>query len=214
METYIIADRQELTAYALRHLIDNSDSTRILTAHDKATLTQMLLENEQCVVVLDYALFDFPDEAKFIVLSQRFPHSSWLLISEDLTEHFLKQVVYNTTNVSVIFKDSPLTEISNAINYAKAHKRFISQRVTEILLLQRQREFDPSSRLTPTEIEIIHSIAQGKTTKEIATERYSSIHTINSHRKNIFRKFNVNTAHEAVRAAVRSGLIDIAEYYI
>ena len=60
----------------------------------------------------------------------------------------------------------------------------------------------------------MRAIAQGKTTKEIANERFSSIHTINTHRKNIFRKLQVNTAHEAIRVAIRSGLIDESDYFI
>jgi DNA-binding CsgD family transcriptional regulator len=35
-----------------------------------------------------------------------------------------------------------------------------------------------------------------------------------THRKNIFRKLGVNNAHEAIRHALRSGLVDVVEYYI
>ncbi|GAE15051.1 anthranilate synthase [Bacteroides pyogenes JCM 10003] len=54
----------------------------------------------------------------------------------------------------------------------------------------------------------------GKTTKEIAAEKNLSFHTINSHRKNIFRKLGVNNAHEATKYAMRAGIVDLAEYYI
>ena len=57
-------------------------------------------------------------------------------------------------------------------------------------------------------------IAHGMTTKEIAEKRYSSFHTVNTHRKNIFRKLGVNTIHEATKYALRAGLIDAADYYI
>ena len=51
-------------------------------------------------------------------------------------------------------------------------------------------------------------------TKEIAEKRFSSFHTVNTHRKNIFRKLNVNNVHEATKYALRAGLVDTAEYYI
>ena len=54
----------------------------------------------------------------------------------------------------------------------------------------------------------------GMTTKEIAEKRFSSFHTVNTHRKNIFRKLNVNNVHEATKYALRAGLVDTAEYYI
>ena len=65
-----------------------------------------------------------------------------------------------------------------------------------------------------TETEIVKAIAQGKTTKEIANERFSSVHTITTHRKNIFRKLGVNTAHEVIKYALRAGLVDSSEFYI
>ena len=52
------------------------------------------------------------------------------------------------------------------------------------------------------------------TTKEIAEKRFSSFHTVNTHRKNIFRKLSVNNANEATRYALRLGLINPAEYSI
>ena len=65
--------------------------------------------------------------------------------------------------------------------------------------------------LTQTEKNILKEIALGKTTKEIAAEKNLSFHTINSHRKNIFRKLGVNNVHEATKYAMRAGIVDLAE---
>lgn len=54
--------------------------------------------------------------------------------------------------------------------------------------------------LTKTETEILKDIALGMTTKEIAEKRFSSFHTVNTHRKNIF-KLGVNNVHEATKYA-------------
>jgi DNA-binding CsgD family transcriptional regulator len=48
----------------------------------------------------------------------------------------------------------------------------------------------------------------------IADERSLSIHTIATHRKNIFRKIGVNNVLEAIRYAARTGVIDAGNYYI
>ena len=56
-----------------------------------------------------------------------------------------------------------------------------------------------------SEIDIVKAIARGKTTKEIAEERFSSVHTITTHRKNIFRKLGINTAHEVIKRDRRDG---------
>jgi DNA-binding NarL/FixJ family response regulator len=73
---------------------------------------------------------------------------------------------------------------------------------------------DPLNLLTASEQLVLHEIAKGKTTKEIAFERNLSFHTINTHRKNIFRKLEVNNVHEAIKYALRTGIIDLTEYYI
>ena len=83
----------------------------------------------------------------------------------------------------------------------------------EVIINQQQEEEKPDI-LTHTETEIVRAIALGKSTKEIAVERFSSVHTVNTHRKNIFRKLGVNTAHEVIKYALRAGLVDPSEFYI
>jgi DNA-binding NarL/FixJ family response regulator len=214
MAIFIIADNQELTSFGLERLADTTGGGHIYHAPDKTELVELLKVHEESMVLVDYTLFDFTDIDNLLIINQRFSKASWILISEDLTEQLLKRVIYSSRNISIVFKDSPLKEINDAISYALKGDRYICQRVTEILLTQKQKESETFSTLTPTEIEILKAIAQGKTTKDIAAERFSSIHTINTHRKNIFRKLGVNTAHEAIKAGVLAGLIDTAEYYI
>jgi DNA-binding NarL/FixJ family response regulator len=114
----------------------------------------------------------------------------------------------------VVFKDGHLSELREALNAVSHHTRYLSQRALETVITQQQEEDKADSILTQTETEIVKAIAQGKTTKEIAAERFSSVHTITTHRKNIFRKLGINTAHEAVKYALRAGLIDPSEFYI
>ena len=69
-------------------------------------------------------------------------------------------------------------------------------------------------KLTPTEQEILRLLALGHSVKEIAAMRYNSEYTITTHKKNIFSKLGVNNAHDATKYALRTGLIDLVEYYI
>ena len=180
---------------------------------DKAGLVALLKEHENAVVLLDYTLFDFADEDQLLIVAERFNLSDWILISDELTPQFMRRVVYSSHQFSVVFKDGPLSEIREAIQSVEQHTRFLSQRVLETIITQQQEE-ETQSILTTTETEIVKAIALGKTTKEIAAERFSSIHTVTTHRKNIFRKLGINTAHEAVKYALRAGLIDPSEFYI
>ena len=213
MRKYILADNQELTRLALESLLQRDEGNTIYRAYDRAGLVALLKEHQSAVVILDYTLFDFSDEDQLLIIAERFNISEWILISDDLTPQFIRRVVYSSHQFSVVFKDGPLSEIREALNSVNRHTRFLSQRALETIITQQHEEEAPSV-LTTTEMEIVKAIAQGKTTKEIAAERFSSIHTVTTHRKNIFRKLGINTAHEAVKYALRAGLVDPSEFYI
>ena len=215
MRNYILADNQELTRFALETLLQKDEDNTIYRAFDRAGLVALLKEHESAVVLLDYTLFDFADEDQLLIIAERFGLSDWILISDELTPQFLRRVVYSSHQFSVVFKDGPMSEVREALNAVNRHTRYLSQRALEVIITQQQQEEDKSDNiLTETETEIVKAIAQGKTTKEIAAERFSSIHTVTTHRKNIFRKLGINTAHEAVKYALRAGLIDPSEFYI
>ena len=214
MGAYIIADNQELSRFALETIIKQDDSNTLVRASDKTTLVEKLKEHDNAVVLLDYTLFDFADEDQLLIVAERFAKSMWILVSDDLTPEFLRRVVYSSHQFSIVYKDGPLKDIRDAIEAASHCERYISQRAMEIVISRQQEEEAHPSILTDTETEIVKAIAQGKTTKEIAEERFSSVHTITTHRKNIFRKLKVNTAHEVIKYALRAGLVDSSEFYI
>ena len=212
MRNYIIADNQELTRFALESLLRKDEENEVYRAYDRAGLVELLKEHEMSVVLLDYTLFDFADEDHLLIVAERFSLSEWILISDELTPQFIRRVIYSSHQFSVVFKDGPLQELREALQAVRRHQRFVSQRALETVINQQQEE--RPSILTETETEIVRAIAQGKTTKEITTERFSSIHTVTTHRKNIFRKLGVNTAHEVIKYALRAGLVDSSEFYI
>lgn len=209
-----MADNQELTRLALISLIKQNEENTLYVATDKAGLVELLKEHEDAIVLLDFTLFDFADADQLLIVGERFALSQWILISDELTPTFIRQVIYSSHQFSIVFKDGPLNEVREALQTVSRHQRYISQRALEVIINQQQVDEERPSILTETETEIVRAIAQGKSTKEIAAERFSSVHTITTHRKNIFRKLGVNTAHEVVKYALRAGLIDSSEFYI
>ena len=214
MRNYILADNQELTRFALESLLKKEEGNAVYKAYDKAGLVALLKEHESAVVLLVYTLFDFADEDQLLIVAERFSLSDWILISDELTPQFIRRVVYSSHQFSVVYKDGPLSEVREAVRMVEHHSRYLSQRALETIIAQQQEADKSDSILTQTETEIVKAIALGKTTEEIAAERFSSIHTVTTHRKNIFRKLGINTAHEAVKYALRAGLIDASDFYI
>lgn len=210
----LLADKQDITRAGLTYVIEKMEGLETKFVEDKAELMLALKENEDTVVILDYTLFDINDAAELLILNQRFPYTRWLLFCEDLSADFVKVLIASSSMFSVLLKESQLMEIKEAIRFCVASKRFVCQRMMEVLLAPVQQEPEEKVNLTKTETEILKDIALGMTTKEIAMKRFSSFHTVNTHRKNIFRKLGVNNVHEATKYALRAGLVDSAEYYI
>lgn len=217
MDDYIIADNQDITKAGMMFLLTHQrEKIDILVeATDKLELIRQLQLHTKAVIVLDYTLFDFSGANELIALQEHFKDTYWLLFSEDLSSEFLHQVLFSSNAFSVVMKDNSQEEILSALQSIQNGKRFICNHVSNLLLSNTA----PSSAkedhlLTSTEKEILKEIALGKTTRQIAVERNLSFHTINSHRKNIFRKLEVNNIHEATKYAMRAGIVDLAEYYI
>ena len=198
----------------MESLIRRDEANVVYRAVDKAGLVELLKEHEAATVLLDYTLFDFADEDQLLIVAERFALSEWILISDELTPQFLRRVVYSSHQFSIVYKDGTMKDIRDALEAVSRHGRHISQRALEVIINQQQEEEEHPSILTETETEIVRAIVQGKSTKEIAAERFSSVHTITTHRKNIFRKLGINTAHEVIKYALRAGLVDSSEFYI
>lgn len=199
-------------------LSQQKDTALLLEADNKVELIQQLRLHPGAVVILDYTLFDFTGSDELIVLHERFKEADWLLFSDELSVGFLRQVLFSSMAFGVVLKDNSKEEILTALQCASRKERFICNHVSNLLLARDNRPPTPHSvqdaLLTPAERSILKEIALGKTTKEIAAERNLSFHTVNSHRKNIFRKLSVNNAHEATKYAMKAGIVDLVEYYI
>lgn len=221
MREYIIADNQDITQAGMMFLLSKQkDVSLLLTADNKAELISALRLHPQAVVILDYTLFDFAGADELIVLRERFKEVDWLLFSDELSLGFLRQVLFSSMAFGVVMKDNSKEEILTALQCASRKERYICNHVSNLLLSAQAQHASSVANiqedhlLTTTEKNILKEIACGKTTKEIAAEKNLSFHTINSHRKNIFRKLGVNNAHEATKYAMRAGIVDLAEYYI
>ena len=68
-------------------------------------------------------------------------------------------------------------------------------------------EIEESSVITEREREILQLVSQGLSAKQIANNLYISEHTVYTHKKNMLKKFNLNSSNELVKYASSQGLI-------
>lgn len=214
MQNIIIADNQDITQAGMAYVLSKRDNISCRVARNKSELILLLSDCPEAVVILDYTLFDISSESDLLNIGQRFPLAHLILWSEELSVDFIRSLVNASNWISVLMKDAKMAEIEQCLDYVLQGQRFLCQHATNMILTPTASIDNETVALTKTETEILKEIALGATTREIAEKRFSSFHTVNTHRKNIFRKLGVNNVHEAIRYAMRSGLVDAAEYYI
>lgn len=214
MKNIIIADNQDITQAGMAYVLSKRDNISCRVARDKSELILLLNDCPEAVVILDYTLFDISSESDLLNIGQRFPLAHLILWSEELSVDFIRSLVNASNRISVLMKDAKMAEIEQCLDYVLQGQRFLCQHATNMILAPTSLVDKEIVALTKTETEILKEIALGATTREIAEKRFSSFHTVNTHRKNIFRKLGVNNVHEAIRYAMRSGLVDAAEYCI
>lgn len=212
---WILADKQDITRFAIQHLATETGTgiDVVETALSIMAVKDALAKNagKSVVVVLDYSQFDTTEE-ELLLLHFRYPEVHFLLFSEQLSRDFLRRMLLSNRMFSVVLKDSPLHEIADALGSLRKGRQYVSTDVQ--MLIDTPEHSSDRSPLTKTERDILKLMAMGKKSRQIAEERFLSVHTVITHRKNIFRKLNVNNAQEAIRYALRAGIVDPLEYYI
>ncbi len=211
-----IADSQFLIVEALQSLIQTEPNYAIIgVANTPHELQKILQEKAPDLLIVDPANIDFDglDDLKNIKLKNA--QLSILILTNVVSKQEFADISrIGIKNIS--YKTADRDEIFAAIDATLKNKKFYSEEVLDLLidLGESKNSGEDSKTLTPSEIEIVKLIAEGLTTKEIASKRNISYHTVNTHRKNIFRKMEVSNASELIMLAIKAGWINNIEYYI
>ncbi len=211
---YIIADNQDITRRGVIALLEELLGDVVIAEADGYQQLQGLLRSHpSSVVVVDYSLFDFQSLSQLHNMKSGAAGSSWLLFSDEPEEHFLRRLLLADPDISVVTKQERLDEISEALLAVSEGSSYHCEYAESVLRegVSTRQHADP---LTPSEKSILREIAFGKTTKEIAFEKHLSFHTVNAHRRNIYRKLGMNSLSEVTRYALQAGIADPVEYYI
>jgi DNA-binding NarL/FixJ family response regulator len=108
-------------------------------------------------------------------------------------------------------KDCAFGELAQALRIVSRGKTYLSPSITGVLVEDYVRVFPEEiaskpTNLTPREREVLQLIAEGNTTKEIASLLSVSVKTVETHRRNIMRKVNLHSVAELTKYAVQEGI--------
>lgn len=212
----IIADSQYLVVEALKTLLGNDERFIIAGVVNSKYELLKILEHELCgLLITDFNLVDYESIDDIQKVKRTFPDLTILILTNSINKvEFTELSKIGIKNI--IYKTADREEILAAVDAAVKGKKYFAEEILDMILEQgdsRQIPEEPT-HLTTSEIEIVRLIAGGLTTKEIANQKNISFHTVNTHRKNIFRKMGVSNASELIILAIKAGWIDNIEYFI
>lgn len=212
----IIADSQYLIVESLKSILKGS---AIFLVHGiaaaKQDLYRIIPESEHSVLITDPHQLDFSGIDELKKIKEKFPNLSILILAQIITKAEFVELRKAGIN-NIIFKTTDREELFAAIEASYKNKKYFTPDLFNLIVDNNETymQDEESKNLTNAEIEIVKLIANGYTTKQIAEQRHVSFHTINTHRKNIFRKLGVSNASELIMQAIKAGWIDNIEYYI
>ena len=215
-QNIMIADAQFLVVHTLQSLIGSKEQYHMAgVAWNRYELNELLSRVGEGLLIIDPAGAGFEGLTTIKKIRELHPE----VIVFVLTNTVSKEEVSELTKLgirNIWYKTVEKEELLYAIENAFKGKKSYSSEFLEYFLSTgaNTQKYSESKLLTGSEKEIVKLIVGGLTTKEIAARRNISHHTVNAHRKNIFRKAEVTNTSELIMHAIKSGWIDNIEYYI
>jgi DNA-binding NarL/FixJ family response regulator len=212
----LIADNQFLITESLKYIILSDGRFNITgVVTEKTELLRSLDSDNISLLIIDHSFFDITGISELREIKTRFPGLKVLILTNSLAKAELHELNISGIN-NIILKTAGKEELFEGLNSTLKGKKYYSNELLDLLFdtPEKKNTIDSSIQLTNSEIEIVRLISEGFTTKEIASQKFISFHTVISHRKNIFRKLGVTSVSELLMYSIKAGWINTIEYYI
>jgi DNA-binding NarL/FixJ family response regulator len=108
-----------------------------------------------------------------------------------------------------VLKDDPPETLALAVRAVARGERWLSPRVSEVLLKVVDDSHQPLTELTEREMEILRLMVSGYRNEQISVALSVTEQTVKNHIRNIFSKLDVQTRVEAILYAIKEGVTPI-----
>lgn len=212
----VLADDHKIMREGLRTLLEKQDDFEIIAeAGDGRTTVKLVDEHNPDLVVMDTVMPDLNGiEATRQIIAKN-PKIKIIALSMHSDKQFVMQMLKAGAS-GYILKDCAFKELVYAIQSVVNGYIYLSPRINTMLL--KERVFEPVAvnssafaSLSNREREVLQMIAEGKSTKEIATALFVSVKTIETHRQQIMNKLNIHSIAGLTKYAIREGLTSAEE---
>ncbi len=206
----LLADDHQIVRQGLKSLLEGEGFKVVCEASNGQEAINLAREFSPDVAVLDLSM---PILNGIVAAEQIRKDSGNRIRVVLLTVHTERQYVLQAMRAGIrgyVLKTraasdllQAITDVGTGLTYLSSG---ISQTVVEAYLTK--QELTSQENLTPRELQVLQLIAEGKTTKEVASLLGVSFKTAESHRTRIMEKLDIHETAGLVRYAIRKGVIE------
>jgi len=190
----------------------------LLKGHDKFSFafattdpTEVLKKIEQTpidILLTDVMMPGLPGNKLAKKVKEKFPAVKILALSMSGQGDLVNEMINDADIAGYVLKNIGRQELINALEKIGAGGIYFSDEVIdELKRTSNRKKENENAHLTAREIEIIRLIEKEHNNKQIAETLFISERTVETHRKNIFRKTNTNSVIGLVKYSYEHKLI-------
>lgn len=207
----VLADDHGVVLDGLQRLLDLEEDMEVVgQAQDGRRAVELACEHRPDVVVLDVAMPRLNGLAAIRQILRDAPATRVIA----LTMHTSGQIVTDALRAGAsgyVVKSARIEEVVQAIRAVAAGKTYLSSeiagQIVENFVRSGAAEPDaPGSVLSDREKEVLQLVAEGRTTRGIASTLHVSVKTVETHRRSIMRKLDLHNVAQLTKYAIRQGL--------
>jgi DNA-binding NarL/FixJ family response regulator len=202
-----IVDDHPMVVAGLRSLLDKIENIEVAGDVSNAFDAIPFLKNNTVdVILLDINLPDISGIDLCKKINKEFPNIKILGISTFSERSYISRMIGNGAS-GYLIKSASKEEIAEAIQTVMNGKMYVSVSMEHLTRPLSLTPTDALPAITKREKEILSLIAEGLTNNQIAEKLFISPLTVDSHRKNLLTKLNVNNTASLIKLAVENHLI-------
>lgn len=205
VKIFLIDDHEMLLGGLIKILSAQDDIEVVGSATSAQEGLEKLTRITPDLLITDYNL---PDEDGLAIVRQvkkKYPGLKIIVLSMHDEVHLVKEILKEGIEGYILKKDSH-KELIHAVYAADQGKVYLSSDINSMLMKGLNGDND-QRLLTDREREILKLIAKELTNKSIADKLFISERTVETHRKNIFRKTGTNNLVGLIKYAYANNLI-------
>ncbi|OGE23796.1 MAG: DNA-binding response regulator [Candidatus Dadabacteria bacterium RBG_19FT_COMBO_40_33] len=207
----LLADDHTLVRAGICSLIKNMEGTEVIAeAGDGREALRLVRTHRPDVVLMDVAMPGLNGLEATARIAKKFPHVRVIILSMHINEEYVLQAL-RAGAAGYLVKGADAAELEIAIRAVARGETYLSPTVSKHVVtdyIQRiSGETTSLELLTPRQREVLQLIAEGYSTKKIASTLKISVKTVETHRMQLMERLDIHDIAGLVRYAIRVGLV-------